>query len=88
MNQGFMPSLRQNRRYDYMNYAIAEAPTPHATKNVSSAESRLLQLEKLASTIPPPQTFVASLQGVLQVGVHPQYTNAIDPALQRLNQRH
>ena len=28
MNQVFMPSLRQNRRPDYMNYSIAEVPPP------------------------------------------------------------
>ena len=28
MNQGFMPILQHNRRPDYMNYAIAEAPPP------------------------------------------------------------
>ena len=28
MNQGFMPSLRQNRRPNYMNYPITEAPSP------------------------------------------------------------
>ena len=27
-NQGFIPSLRQNRRPDYMNYTIAELPPP------------------------------------------------------------
>ena len=50
-------------------------------------ESRILQLEQLASTLPPPQPFVASHQGVSQVGVQPQYTNATNPDLQRLNQR-
>ena len=88
MNQGFMPILRYNRRPDYMNYAIAEAPPPPATQKVASVESRILQLEKLSSTLPPPQHVVASLQVVSQVGVRPQYTNATNPALQQLNQRH
>ena len=49
-------------------------------------ESRILQLEQLASTLPPPQPFVDSHQGVSQVGVHLQYTNATNPALRKLNQ--
>ena len=49
-------------------------------------ESRLLKLEQLLSTIPPPQPIVASHQGVYQVGVYPQYTNATSPSLQQLNQ--
>ena len=40
------------------------------------------------STISPPQPIVASHQGVSQVGVQPQYTNATNPDLQQLNQRH
>ena len=72
-----------------MNYAIAEAsPPPPATQKVSSMESRLLKLEKIASTLPPPQHIVASIQRVSQVGIHPQYTNATNPDLQRLNKRH
>ena len=43
--------------------------TTPATQKVASVESRLLQLEQLASTIPPPETIVASHQGVYQVGV-------------------
>ena len=38
MNQGFMPSLRHNRRPDHMNYAIAEAPPPPVTQKVASVE--------------------------------------------------
>ena len=45
-------------------------------------ESRLLQLNQLASTLPPPQPVVSSIQYFSQVGVHPQYTNATNPALQ------
>ena len=45
-------------------------------------ELRLLQLEQLASTLPPPQPIVASHQGVSQLCVQPQYTNATNPALQ------
>ena len=51
-------------------------------------ESRLLQLEQLSSTLPPPQPIFASHQGVSQVGVQSQYTNATNPDLQQLNQRH
>ena len=61
--------------------------TTPATQKVASVESQLLQLEQLASTLPPPQPIVAPHQGVSQVGVQPQYTNATNPALQRLNQR-
>ena len=61
--------------------------TTPATQKVSSVELLLLQLEQLVSTLPPPQTIVASHQGVSQVGVQPQYTNATNPALQRLNHR-
>ena len=50
-------------------------------------ELRLLQLEQLASTLPPPQHIVASHQDVSQVGVQPQYTNSTNPALQQLNKR-
>ena len=64
MNQGFMPSFWQNRRPDYMNYAITEAPPPPTTKNLASVELWLLQLEQLASNLPPPQTMVASTHGV------------------------
>ena len=60
---------------------------PPATQKLASVELCLLQLEQLASTLPPPQPAVASLQGVSQVGVHPQYTNANNPALQQLKQR-
>ena len=49
---------------------------------------RLIQFKQLASTVPPPQPVVASLQDVSQVGVQPQYTNATNHAIQRLNQRH
>ena len=62
--------------------------TPHATQKVASVESRIIKLERLTSTIPPPQPVVASLQGVSQAGVQPQYTNANNTALQRLHQRH
>ena len=48
---------------------------------------RLLQLEQLTNTLPPPQPIVALHQGVSLVGVHPQYTNATNPDLQLLNQR-
>ena len=61
--------------------------TTPATQKVASVESRLLQLEQLSSTLPPPQPIVASHQGVSQVGVQPQYTNATNPVIQRLNQR-
>ena len=61
--------------------------TTPATQKVASVESRLLQLKQLASTLPPSQPIVASHQGVYEVGVQPQYTNADNPALQRLNQR-
>ena len=61
--------------------------TDAATQKVASVESRLLQLKQLASTIPPPQPIVTSHKGVSQVGVHSQYTNATNPALQQLNQR-
>ena len=61
---------------------------PAATQNLSSVELRLLQLEQLASTLPPTQSIDASLQVVSQVVVKPQYTNATNPAFQRLNQRH
>ena len=56
--------------------------TPPATQKLDSVESRILQLEKLASTLPPPQPVLTSLQGVSQVGVQPQYTNATNSALQ------
>ena len=49
---------------------------------------RLLKLEKLSSTLPPPQPDIASCQGISQVVVRPQYINASNPALQLLNQRH
>ena len=88
MNQNFMPIFWQNRKPDYMNYATTEAPPPLSTPNAVSVESRLLQLEQLASTLTPPQSIVASHQGVSQVGVQSQYTNSTNPALQRLNQRH
>ena len=65
-----------------------KSATPPATQKVASAELRLLQLENLASTLPPPQPVAALLQYVSQVGVQPQYTNATNPALRRLNQRH
>ena len=61
--------------------------TPPATPKLASVELRLLQLEQLASTLTPPEPIVASNQGVSQVGVQPQYTNATNPALQLLNQR-
>ena len=86
MNQVFISSFRQNIRTDYMKYEITEAPPPPATQNLASVELRLLQLEQLASTLPPPQPAVASLQGVSQVGVHPQYTNTNNSALQRLKE--
>ena len=44
-------------------------------------------MEQLASTITLPQPIVASHQGVSQVGVQPQYTNATNSAPQRINQR-
>ena len=56
--------------------------TPPETQKVASVESQILQLEKLTSNLPPPQPVVASLQGVSQLGVHPQYTNATNPAIQ------
>ena len=59
--------------------------TTPATQKVASVESRLLQLEQLSSTLPQPQLIVASYQGVSQVVVKPQYTNATNPALQQLN---
>ena len=59
--------------------------TTPATQKVASVESRLLQLEQLSSTLPPPQPIVDSHQGVYQVGIKPQYINATNPALQRLN---
>ena len=62
--------------------------TPPATHKVASVESWVLQLEQLTSTLPPPQPVVASLQGVSQVGVQPQYTNATNLALQQFNQIH
>ena len=55
---------------------------PPVTQNVASVESQILQLAKLASTLPPPQPVVASLHGVSKVGVQPQYTNATNTALQ------
>ena len=61
--------------------------TTPATQKVASVESRLLQLEHLAITLPPPQPIVASNQGVSKVGAHPQYTNATNPNLKRLNKR-
>ena len=83
-----MPSLWHNRRLDYMNYAIAEAPPPPETQNLASVESWILKLEQLASTLPLTQPVVASLQGVSKFGVQPQYTNSNNPDIQRLNQRH
>ena len=50
-------------------------------------ESRLLQLEQLPSTLSPPKPIIASHQGVSQVGVQTQYTNAINHDLQKSNQR-
>ena len=88
MNQGFMPSLQHKIRSDYINYKISEAPPPPATQKLASVELLLLQLEQIASTLPPPQTVVASLQGVSKVDVKPQYINATNPDLQQLNQRH
>ena len=35
MNQVFMSSFRQNRRLDYMNYKITEAPPPLQPKSYS-----------------------------------------------------
>ena len=55
--------------------------TPPATQNLSSVELRLLHLEQTASTLPPPQPVFASLHGVSQVGVQPQYTNFTNPDL-------
>ena len=68
--------LRNNRR-----------KTTPATQNVASVESRLTQLEKIASTLQPHQNIVTLHQGVSQVGVQTQYTKATNPALQGLNQR-
>ena len=61
--------------------------TTLATQKVASVGLRLLKLEQLASTLPPPQPIVASHQGVSQVGVQTQHTNATNTALQRLNHR-
>ena len=67
-------SAEQNTRlHELINHRITTTPT---TQNLASVESWLLQLEQLASTLPPPQPIVASHQGVSQVGVQPQYTNA------------
>ena len=84
--QGFYAKFsaeQKNGLHELRNIRIKTTP---ATQKVSSVESRLLQLEQLASTLPPPQPIVASHQGVSQVGVQPQYTNANNPALQRINQ--
>ena len=61
--------------------------TTPVTQKAASVESRLLQLEQPASTLPPPQPIVVSHQGVSQVGFQPQYTNATNSSLQRSNQR-
>ena len=61
--------------------------TEMTTQKLASLETRLLQLEQLASTLPPPQPIVTSHQCVSQAGVHPQYTNATNPDIQQLNQR-
>ena len=75
---------QKTRLHDLRNNMSTTTP---ATQNVASVESRLLQLEQLASTLPPPQPIVALHQGFYQVGVQPQYTNTTNPSLQRLNQR-
>ena len=61
-------------------------------QNVSSLETRLLQLENLTGQVNP--IIVRPPQNIAPIGVQPQqntnlipYTNANNPALQRLNQR-
>ena len=76
---------QKTRLHELRNSRRANPPT---TQKLASVESRILQLEQPASTLPPPQPIFASLQGVSQVGVQPQYTNATNIALQLLNQRH
>ena len=65
-----------------MDYKITEAPPPTSTQNLASVKLWLIQLEKLAITLPPPQPIVTLHQGISQVIVQPQYTNTINIALQ------
>ena len=86
MNQIFANFLAEKKTLLYELKNNRSATPPPETPKVASVESRLLQLKQLAGTLPPPKPIVASRQGVSQVGVQPQYTNATNTALQQLNQ--
>ena len=43
--------------------------TPPATQKLASVESQILQLEQMASTLPPTEPVVATFYGVSQVGL-------------------
>ena len=84
---GFYANFSEEQKSRLHELRNNRSTTTLATQKVASVESRLLKLEQLSITLPPPQPIVASHQGVSQVGVQPQYTNATNTALQQLNQR-
>ena len=85
---GFYEKFSAEQRTQLHELRNNRSATPPVTQKSASVELRLLQLEQLTSTLPPPQPIVASLQGVSKVVVQPQYTNSNNLALQRLNKRH
>ena len=84
---GFYANLSEEQKTRLHELRNNRSTTTPETQKGASVELQLLQLEQLNTTLPPPQSIVASHQGVSQVGVQPQYTNATNLAIQRLKQR-